>query len=79
LYDSLEKWYKKYSSEGFGPVRDEWIKKSGIIGKNIRVVLRDRVQTGKAIGIDHYGALLVFDEKEKTKRLIEGDVSLVER
>jgi len=78
LYDSLEKWYKKFSSEGFGPIRDEWTKYAGIIGKNIRVVLRDDIQAGKAVGIDEYGALLIFDEKEKIKRVIAGDVSLVE-
>jgi BirA family biotin operon repressor/biotin-[acetyl-CoA-carboxylase] ligase len=78
LYDSLEKWYKEFLSGGFGPIRDEWIKYAGIIVKNIRVVLRDGVQTGKAVGIDEYGALLIFDEKEKTKRVIAGDVSLVE-
>ncbi|MDO9528233.1 MAG: biotin--[acetyl-CoA-carboxylase] ligase [Syntrophales bacterium] len=78
LYGSLEKWYKRFLSEGFGPIRDEWTKYAGIIGKDIKVVLRDDIQAGKAVGIDEYGALLIFDEKEKIKRVIAGDVSLVE-
>ncbi len=78
LYGFMERWYKEFLAVGFGPIKDEWLKYAGIIGKDIKVVLRDDIQEGKAVGIDDYGALLIFDEKDKIKRVIAGDVSLVE-
>ncbi len=76
LYESLEKWYNKFLSEGFSPIKDEWLKYSGIIGKNIKVALRDDIQVGEAIGIDEYGALLILNGEKRTRRVIAGDVSL---
>jgi len=35
------------------------------------------VHKGKVIGIDEYGALLLFDEENETKRILAGDVSLI--
>lgn len=78
LYDSFETWYKNFLSGGFNPIREEWLKYSCIIGKNMRISLMTGLEEGKAIGIDDQGALLIFDEEKGTKRIIAGDVSLME-
>ena len=77
LYKSLEKWYERYKREGFSSIKDAWLEYSGIQDRNIRVNCKEEVQEGKVLGIDDYGALLLFDEKKKTRRILAGDVSLV--
>ncbi|MBE9547384.1 MAG: biotin--[acetyl-CoA-carboxylase] ligase [Proteobacteria bacterium] len=76
LYASFERWYERFLSEGFIPVKDAWMKYSGIIGKDIKITLRDDIQAGKAVGIDEYGALLILNGKNRTRRIMAGDVSL---
>jgi len=75
LYDNFEKWYTKYIREGFEPVRDAWLKYSS---RDIHVVSGDGLQKGKVMGIDESGALLLIDEDKTTRRIIAGDVSIIE-
>lgn len=77
LYASFERWYKMYCSEGFEPIRTAWLDYAGIVGKQIRVNQPDDVRRGTALGIDEYGALLIFDDEQNIKRILSGDVSLL--
>jgi BirA family biotin operon repressor/biotin-[acetyl-CoA-carboxylase] ligase len=77
LYRTFEKWYETYLDTGFGPIREAWLGYSGILNKNITVHYKNEVHKGKVIGIDEYGALLLFDEENETKRILAGDVSLI--
>ena len=77
LYKSLEKGYERYKQEGFTSIKGAWLGYSGIQDRNIRVNCKEEVQEGKVLGIDDYGALLLFDERKKTRRILAGDVSLV--
>ena len=78
LCKSFEKWYRIFINEGFLPVRDRWIEYSDIIGKTIEVADRGIVQRGTCQGIDNKGVLLLIDEKNRTKRILSGDVSVAE-
>lgn len=77
IYRTFENWYKTYLDEGFGPIREAWLGYSGILNKNITVNYKHEVHHGVVIGVDEYGALLLFDEKSETKRILAGDVSLI--
>jgi biotin-(acetyl-CoA carboxylase) ligase len=48
-----------------------------MVGKQARVIFNDDIESGKVLGIDDFGALLISDEKEKIKRVIAGDASVV--
>lgn len=76
LYDSFERWYTMYLSEGFNPVRDMWLKYNSK-GRHIKVVSGDELYKGEVVGIDGDGALLLLDENKITRRIIAGDVSIV--
>jgi BirA family biotin operon repressor/biotin-[acetyl-CoA-carboxylase] ligase len=76
LYDSFERWYTRYTREGFEPVRDMWLKYNNR-ERHVQVVSGDEVQKGEIVGIDGDGALLLIDENHITRRIIVGDVSIV--
>jgi len=78
LYRAFEKWYRTFTDEGFLPVRDRWMEYSDIIGKTIEVTDRGVVQSGTCRGIDSKGVLLLCDEKNRTRRILSGDVSVTE-
>ncbi|MDI6775684.1 MAG: biotin--[acetyl-CoA-carboxylase] ligase [Syntrophales bacterium] len=77
LYDSFERWYKRYIREGFDPIRDMWLKYDIIKGRHIQVMSGDEVQRGEVVGIDGDGSLLLLNENNITRRIIAGDVSII--
>jgi BirA family biotin operon repressor/biotin-[acetyl-CoA-carboxylase] ligase len=52
----------------------EWTKRSSTIGKSITITLPNETLRGKALRVDDDGAL-VISNKDKTRRVIVGDVS----
>ena len=78
LYRLFEKWYRIFIDDGFSPVRDRWMEYSDIIGRTIEVTGTGVVQRGTCRGIDSEGALLLIDEKNRTKRVLSGDVRVTE-
>lgn len=75
VLSELEKEYKIAQTEGFDKVLKDWESLSVTIGQNVRVIFNDESFTGKAVGIDKDGCLLVDTGKEVT-RVIAGDVSI---
>lgn len=73
LYE-LEQMYDKVISNSIGEIRQNWIKRSSTIGKNITATTTTGVLKGKAIGIDETGALLLSN-RGKIQRLLAGDIT----
>ncbi len=73
LYSSIEKWYKIYLKEGFGPVLGAWRGFFEAEGKPIRVNGFNRVITGICMGVDSDGFLLVRKPSGDVERIISGD------
>lgn len=71
----LENEYKVAREEGFAKVLKDWEELSVTIGQDVRVIFNEESFTGKAVGIDRDGCLLVDTGKEVT-RVIAGDVSI---
>jgi BirA family biotin operon repressor/biotin-[acetyl-CoA-carboxylase] ligase len=73
LYE-LEQMYNKVISNSIGEIRQNWIKRSSTIGKNVTATTTTGLLKGKAIGIDETGALLLSN-RGKIQRLLAGDIT----
>lgn len=77
LFRELEKEYTAFLREGFSArLRDEWNQLSWINGKQVTLSSPEGTLSGRALGLDTDGALLLLDGEGKTRRFIAGDVSL---
>jgi BirA family biotin operon repressor/biotin-[acetyl-CoA-carboxylase] ligase len=77
LCDYFEKWYRIFLREGFAPIRERWLARSGMTGSRVRVIFQGEVLEGVVVGIDLDGALLLADELGAVRRIIAGDASIV--
>ncbi|HUH65833.1 MAG TPA: biotin--[acetyl-CoA-carboxylase] ligase, partial [Syntrophales bacterium] len=77
LFDRFDALYAQLMHAGFGPVKDAWLSCCGMMGKQVKVVFNNSVESGKVTGIDDYGALLISDEKGGIKRIMAGDASVL--
>ena len=73
LYSSIEKWYRIYSSDGFGPVLNAWKGYFDAEGKPIKVTSFNSTVFGICAGVDESGALLVRSPSGAIIRIISGD------
>lgn len=77
LYKFFEKWYFTLITEGFDSIRDRWIKHSGVMGREIEVRGKDSKKKGKVIGLDNFGALMLYDSEMSESRILSGDVFVI--
>jgi len=78
LIQGLDRCYEILEESGFGALAPRWEDYFGQRGKKVRAEMVDEVVLGRAMGIDHDGALLVKDERGELKRIIAGDVIALE-
>jgi len=69
----LEEIYKLLDSKQTEKIISEWTKRSSTIGKNVEINTIDGEIKGKAIRIDHDGALVISKNKT-SNRIIAGDI-----
>ena len=77
LFDNLEYLYTRLLTEGFGSLKDMWLRYSDMVGKHIQVVFNDNVQAGEVLGIDDFGALIISDANDVIRRIMAGDATIV--
>jgi BirA family transcriptional regulator, biotin operon repressor / biotin---[acetyl-CoA-carboxylase] ligase len=73
----LDELYDKFLSQGEAPVRAEWLERSAMQGKSVRVSYGARDFTGVVQGVDSFGALLVLLSDGTLETVLSGDVTLV--
>lgn len=80
---NLENWYIRYQRDGFSEIRKVWNDYSGINGKYVKVASSssaegagDGYETGKALGINDVGALLLEKENGEVIEIYAGDIIL---
>jgi BirA family transcriptional regulator, biotin operon repressor / biotin---[acetyl-CoA-carboxylase] ligase len=78
LLTELDALYETFLREGEAPVRAEWLERSRIRGRRVRVSIGEREFTGEVEGVDSFGALLVRTEDKKLETVLSGDVSLID-
>lgn len=66
-------WYERWRAEGFAPVRAAWLLRADRLGSEIRVRLPRRELTGRFLGIDEAGGLLL-DHVEGCQRIAAAEV-----
>jgi BirA family transcriptional regulator, biotin operon repressor / biotin---[acetyl-CoA-carboxylase] ligase len=77
LLHELEKEYVSFLREGFSArLREEWSRLSWVLGKRVTLSLPEGTISGKALGLDREGALLVLDGEGETHRFVAGEISL---
>ncbi len=77
LFDNFESLYIRLLREGFGSIKETWLKYTDMVGKQIRVVFNDDIKAGEVLGVDDFGALIIADENDVIRRVIAGDATIV--
>jgi BirA family transcriptional regulator, biotin operon repressor / biotin---[acetyl-CoA-carboxylase] ligase len=77
LLQELDELYDRFLVEGDAPVRAEWLERSAIKGRQVRVSLGTREITGEVQGVDQFGGLLVKLYDGTVETVLSGDVTLI--
>ena len=77
LYENLAKWYKKLIADGFSTVKEKWLSMAPMIGKRVQIVSGDEVISGKALGIDEQGSLVLLTVGDKKIKVSAGDATIL--
>jgi BirA family biotin operon repressor/biotin-[acetyl-CoA-carboxylase] ligase len=77
LVDAIERCYSLFIREGFDPIRRQWLRHCDMVGKPLRVVFKEDIQTGQMLGIDEDGSLLLGDGQNNVRRVMAGDASIM--
>ncbi|UPU38030.1 biotin--[acetyl-CoA-carboxylase] ligase [Geomonas paludis] len=77
LLVELDRLYDVFLAEGEAPVRAEWLERSAIKGRRVKVSQGEREFVGMVQGVDAFGALLVQLSDGKVETVLSGDVALV--
>lgn len=76
ILESFEYFYEKAFNDGFSSILERWRKYSCNLGKQVKIIGRDKSFNGIALDIDEKGALLVKKENGEVAKVLSGDVSL---
>ena len=71
--ESTSNWYDIWQSEGFGPIRSEWLRRAYGIGQDVIVRLATETLNGVFISLDEQGALIIEINGEQ-RHISAGDV-----
>ncbi|MBJ6727553.1 biotin--[acetyl-CoA-carboxylase] ligase [Geomesophilobacter sediminis] len=77
LLAELDRLYEVFLKEGEAPIRSEWLERSRICGRGVKVSCGEREFSGVVEGLDAFGALLVRLSDGKLETVLSGDVSLI--
>jgi BirA family biotin operon repressor/biotin-[acetyl-CoA-carboxylase] ligase len=78
LLNELDRLYDDFLKFGFGPVREEWQQRSTACGRQVHVIdSGTECTSGRCIGIDSDGALLLRSEDDVLFRITSGDVRII--
>lgn len=77
LLEELDQLYGNFLVEGDGPVRAEWLARSAIKGRSVKVSQQNREFRGVVQGVDSFGALLVLLSDGTLETVLSGDVALL--
>lgn len=82
LADSLTQlthYYHRFQKEGFASLREEWLAFSGICGRQVQINLASESFSGRALEMDEQGFLLVETNQGDRRRVVAGDVMILEQ
>ena len=77
LYENLAKWYKQLLEDGFDRIKEKWLSISPMIGEIVQVIFQEEAVSGKAIGIDEDGSLILLAAGNKEIKVSAGDATII--
>ncbi len=77
LYENLAKWYKQLLQNGFNPIKERWLSLSPMIGEMVQVKFQEEAVSGKAIGLDDDGSLILLTADNKEIKVSAGDTTII--
>jgi len=77
LFTTLDTLYDEYLGAGFAPIREEWLFRSTVQGRTVRVSFGNGAMEGVVIGVDNDGALLLDRGSGNPERVLAGDVTIL--
>jgi BirA family transcriptional regulator, biotin operon repressor / biotin---[acetyl-CoA-carboxylase] ligase len=77
LLKEVDELYDIFLREGEGPVRAEWLERSAMTGRSVKVSTGTREFTGVVQGVDPYGGLQVLRSDGVVETVLSGDVGLI--
>ena len=77
LLTALDDSYDAYLTHGYDTIREEWLSRCSMTGRDVRVTFQDRSQVGTVMGIDADGALLLRLRDGGVERVLAGDVTIL--
>ncbi|MDD2336642.1 MAG: biotin--[acetyl-CoA-carboxylase] ligase [Geobacteraceae bacterium] len=77
LLTSLDVLYDDYLSHGFPAIREEWLSRSTVLGRTVRVSFGNGETEGVVTGVDNDGALLLARGDGAPERVLAGDVTIL--
>ncbi|MHC1696495.1 MAG: biotin--[acetyl-CoA-carboxylase] ligase [Geobacteraceae bacterium] len=77
LLTSLDALYNDYLVHGFPGIREEWLSRSTVQGRRVRVSFGNGEMEGVVSGVDNDGALLIARGDGTQERVLAGDVTIL--
>ena len=77
LYENIAKWYKELTQRGFDAIKEKWLNLAPMISQNVQVMFRDEVVSGKALGLDDDGSLIILTVNNETVKVSAGDATIL--
>ncbi len=77
LYENITKWYKELTQRGFEAIKGKWLNFAPMISQNVQIMFQDELVSGKALGLDDDGSLIILTVKNETVKIIAGDATIV--
>jgi len=76
ILSSFDNYYRRVLAGKSAVFYDEWNDRSMVLGRTVEIKTADGSVSGKALRIDHKGALVIEDDDDKEQTILCGDVSL---
>lgn len=77
LYENIAKWYKQLIQRGFGAIKEKWLNLAPMINQNVQVMFRNEGVSGKALGLDDDGSLIILTVNNETVKVSAGDATII--
>jgi len=74
--DNIEVYYNRFLNEPFSRIRDDWIEKSIVFGRQLRITEPGGMFFGRALDITDDGFLEVLDEDGNIRKVVSADIEL---
>ena len=75
ILQHFDQYYRRLNTNGDDWIVDEWLQRSSILGKMLKVNRRDQVIQGRCLGLEGDGALILELPSGETVSIYSGDAS----